>query len=169
MVMSSKYSKALLLGALAALPPAIFFVAANFWPDYGFMQPNDFYLGSDFVNYWMGGRLALLGRLDALYDVAAAVVAGGELLYLEDVASRVADGALALGHVARVRVAVRKPHVALPGPLEHAGVVLERDRMRIEQKTQSPTLPDPTAEQRWLSMGRPGLARADASDGARPA
>ena len=69
--MGSKYSKALLLGALAALPPAIFFIAANFWPDYGFMQPNDFYLGSDFVNYWMGGRLALLGRLDALYDVAA--------------------------------------------------------------------------------------------------
>jgi hypothetical protein len=69
--MGSKYSKALLLGALAALPPAIFFVAANFWPDYGYMQPNDFYLGSDFVNYWMGGRLALLGRLDALYDVAA--------------------------------------------------------------------------------------------------
>jgi hypothetical protein len=69
--MGSKYSKALLLGALVALPPAIFFVAANFWPDYGFMQPNDFYLGSDFVNYWMGGRLALLGRLDALYDIAA--------------------------------------------------------------------------------------------------
>ena len=69
--MGGKYSKALLLGALAALPPAVLFVAANFWPDYGYMQPNDFYLGSDFVNYWMGGRLAMLGRLDALYDVAA--------------------------------------------------------------------------------------------------
>ena len=69
------------------------------------------------------------GGLDyrALYDVAAGVVAAGGLHYLEDVASRVADGALALGRVARVRVAVRKPHVALQGPLAHAGVVLERD------------------------------------------
>ncbi len=63
----------------------------------------------------------------ALYDVAASVVASTELLYLEEVASRVADAALALGRVSRVRVAVRKPHVALPGPLAHAGVVLERD------------------------------------------
>jgi len=80
------------------------------------------------VDAWLG-RAAAHEVLDyrALYDVAAAVVAGGELLYIEDVASRVADGALALGGVARVRVAVRKPHVALPGPLAHAGVVLERD------------------------------------------
>jgi dihydroneopterin aldolase len=62
-----------------------------------------------------------------LYDAAADVVASTELLYLEDVAARVADRALALGAVARVRVAVRKPHVALPGPLAHAAVVLERD------------------------------------------
>ena len=79
------------------------------------------------VDAWLA-RAAAPEVLDyrALYDVTAAVVAGGELLYIEDVASRVADGALALGGVARVRVAVRKPHVALPGPLAHAGVVLER-------------------------------------------
>ena len=64
----------------------------------------------------------------ALYDVAASVVADSELLYLEDVASRVADGTLALGRVSRVRVAVRKPHVALPGPLGGAEVRLERAR-----------------------------------------
>ena len=63
----------------------------------------------------------------ALYEAAARVVRQDELLYLEDVAARVADGALALGSVARVRVAVRKPHVALPGPLAHAEVVLERE------------------------------------------
>lgn len=62
----------------------------------------------------------------ALYDATAAVVATDELLYLEDVAARVADGALALGSIAQVRVAVRKPHVALPGPVAYAGVVLER-------------------------------------------
>lgn len=80
------------------------------------------------VDAWLA-RAAGPAVLDyrALYDVAAAVVADGELRYLEDVASRVADGALALGRVSRVRVAVRKPHVALPGPLAHAGVVLERD------------------------------------------
>lgn len=68
------------------------------------------------------------GILDyrALYDAAADVVADGDLHYLEDVAARVADRTLALGRVAQVRVAVRKPHVALPGPLAHAGVILER-------------------------------------------
>ena len=78
------------------------------------------------VDAWPAPAAAVLDYR-ALYDVAASVVATSELLYLEDVASRVADGALALGRIARVRVAVRKPHVALPGPLAHAGVVLERD------------------------------------------
>ena len=64
----------------------------------------------------------------ALYDAAASVAASGPLVYLEDVASDVADRALAAGDVERVRVAVRKPHVALAGPLEFAEVVLERDR-----------------------------------------
>jgi len=60
--------KTLLLGSLFALPAGVMLVANSFWPNAGFMQPNDFYLGSDFVNYWMGGRLALQGRLDVLYD-----------------------------------------------------------------------------------------------------
>ncbi|MDF1501535.1 dihydroneopterin aldolase [Roseisolibacter sp. H3M3-2] len=62
----------------------------------------------------------------ALYDAAADVVASTELLYLEDVAARVADRALALGAGGPVRVAVRTPHVALPGPLAHAGGMRER-------------------------------------------
>ncbi len=81
------------------------------------------------VDAWHAADDAVLDYR-ALYDVAAGVVADDALLYLEDVASRVADGALALDRVSRVRVAVRKPHVALPGPLAHAGVVLERDARR---------------------------------------
>ena len=64
----------------------------------------------------------------ALYDAASTATRGGRLLYLEDVASDVADRALATGDVERVRVAVRKPHVALGGPLDFAEVVLERTR-----------------------------------------
>jgi len=63
------YAKALLAGALFALPVAVMFAAVSFWPNAQLHQPNDFYLGSDFVNYWTGGRLALEGRLDILYDL----------------------------------------------------------------------------------------------------
>lgn len=62
----------------------------------------------------------------ALYAAAQAVVAGEPLSYLEDVAAGVADRVLAAGTAARVRVAVRKPHVAMPGPVAYAEVVLER-------------------------------------------
>ena len=62
--------KTLLLGSLFALPSGAMLVANSFWPNADLLQPNDFYLGSDFVNYWAGGRLALQGRLDVLYDFA---------------------------------------------------------------------------------------------------
>jgi len=65
------YPNALLLASLAALPSAAMLVANSFWPDAQLMQPNGFFLGSDFVNYWTGGRLALQGRLDVIYDLAA--------------------------------------------------------------------------------------------------
>ena len=48
--------------------------------------------------------------------------------YLEELVERTASGVLALPAVARVRVAARKPHVALPGPLAYAEVVIEQDR-----------------------------------------
>ena len=78
------------------------------------------------VDAWREGARTSVLDYRSLYDATAAVVAGDALLYLEDIASRVADATLAAGDVSRVRVAVRKPHVALPGPLAHAGVVLER-------------------------------------------
>jgi dihydroneopterin aldolase len=68
------------------------------------------------------------GVLDyrALYALAAERSAREPLEYLEDVATQIADGALALDGVTHVRVAVRKPHVMLDGPLAYAEIVVER-------------------------------------------
>lgn len=63
-----------------------------------------------------------------LYDLAAGVLREGHIRYLEDLVERIAAGALEIEGVERVRVAVRKPHVALGGPLDHAEVALERSR-----------------------------------------
>jgi 7,8-dihydroneopterin aldolase/epimerase/oxygenase len=68
------------------------------------------------------------GVLDyrSLYALASGCVAHEPLDYLEDVATRIADGALALSGVTHARVAVRKPHVMLDGPLAYAEIVVER-------------------------------------------
>lgn len=63
-----------------------------------------------------------------LYDLVAAIISNGHIRYLEDLADRVADSALEMNGVSRAAVTVRKPHVALPGPLEHAEVSLDRRR-----------------------------------------
>jgi FolB domain-containing protein len=63
-----------------------------------------------------------------LYDIVAEVMAQQHHLYLEDVAEQIAARALQARAVARARVSVRKPHVALPGPLAHAEVTVERRR-----------------------------------------
>lgn len=63
----------------------------------------------------------------ALYDLTSAVFTAGPIDFLEQIAERIADGAIQ--HSVRVRnarVAVRKPHVGLPGPLAYAEVVVER-------------------------------------------
>jgi 7,8-dihydroneopterin aldolase/epimerase/oxygenase len=63
----------------------------------------------------------------ALYDATASVIDSGPIDFLEEIGDRVA--ARAMDHSARIRtarVAVRKPHVALPGPLAYAEVVVER-------------------------------------------
>lgn len=61
-----------------------------------------------------------------LYDIAAEVMAQEHHLYLEDVAEQIAARALQTVGVTEARVAVRKPHVALPGPLAYAEVAIER-------------------------------------------
>jgi dihydroneopterin aldolase len=63
-----------------------------------------------------------------LHEDAAHVVAAGPLRYLEEIAEAVAARALARPRVDRARVSVRKPHVALPGPLAYAEVTVERAR-----------------------------------------
>jgi dihydroneopterin aldolase len=70
------------------------------------------------------------GVLDyrTLYGLAANRVSREPLDYLEDVAGAIADDALALDSVTHVRVAVRKPHVLLDGPLAYAEIVVERAR-----------------------------------------
>ena len=61
-----------------------------------------------------------------LYALAAERATAGPLEYLEEVATQIADGAMALGGVTHARVAVRKPHVLLDGPLDYAEIVVER-------------------------------------------
>ncbi|MCU0627429.1 MAG: dihydroneopterin aldolase [Gemmatimonadaceae bacterium] len=63
-----------------------------------------------------------------LWAIADGVVSRGPLEYLEAIAEAIGEGCLARLPVERVRVAVRKPHVTLPGPLAGAEVVLEVER-----------------------------------------
>jgi len=63
-----------------------------------------------------------------LYELVAAIIGNGHIRYLEDLADQVVQGALEIPGVSRASVKVRKPHVALPGPLQHAEVGLDRRR-----------------------------------------
>jgi dihydroneopterin aldolase len=76
------------------------------------------------------GRLSVSDIVDyrRVYELVADVVTKGHTNFLEEVGERIADRALQLPLVERVRIAVRKPNVALPGPLEYAEVALERER-----------------------------------------
>jgi dihydroneopterin aldolase len=64
-----------------------------------------------------------------VYDLVAEVVTQGHTNFLEEVGERIAERALELPLVERVRIAVRKPNVALPGPLAYAEIALERERV----------------------------------------
>ncbi len=61
-----------------------------------------------------------------LYDLVAGIVATGHIRYLEDLVEAVAEATLRVNGVGRARVRVRKPHVALGGPLQYAEVTLDR-------------------------------------------
>jgi 7,8-dihydroneopterin aldolase/epimerase/oxygenase len=63
-----------------------------------------------------------------LYDVVAGRVTAAPLRFLEDVARTLVGDLLARPYVRRARVAVRKPHVPLPGPLAYAEVVVDSGR-----------------------------------------
>ena len=63
-----------------------------------------------------------------LYAIVRDVVEAEPLDYLETVGAAIATRVLAMPGAAHVRVAVRKPHVALGGPLAYAEVVVEQSR-----------------------------------------
>lgn len=62
-----------------------------------------------------------------IYEAARDVMSAQPLDYLETIGDTIARRVLGLPGVRRARVAVRKPHVPLPGPLEYAEVVVYRD------------------------------------------
>lgn len=63
-----------------------------------------------------------------LYDLVAKVVGSSPHRLLEALCEKVASRVLAVTPVRRVRVAARKPHVPIAGPLDYVEVVLERER-----------------------------------------
>jgi dihydroneopterin aldolase len=63
----------------------------------------------------------------ALYEIVAQTFLSGPIDFLEEVGDRIAQRTLDHNSLIQsVRVAVRKPHVALGGPLAYAEVVTER-------------------------------------------
>ncbi|SRR5579883_2394154 len=78
------------------------------------------------LSVWPSAATPTVIDYRALYAVAAESVGSQHTAYLEDLAERVVTRALRLPGVSAARAAVRKPHVALPGPLAYAEVVLER-------------------------------------------
>ena len=61
-----------------------------------------------------------------LYSHVADVMSARHINYLEEAAERIADRVLQMHGVVAAHVAVRKPHVALPGPLAYAEVSITR-------------------------------------------
>jgi dihydroneopterin aldolase len=78
-----------------------------------------------------GARMSAKDIVDyrRVYEIVAEVVTHGHTQFLEEVGERIADRALQLPLVEKVRIAIRKPNVALPGPLAYAEVALERERV----------------------------------------
>lgn len=63
-----------------------------------------------------------------LYALVAETVGASHHRLLEGLCEKIASRALALAPVERVRIAARKPHAPISGPLEYVEVVLERGR-----------------------------------------
>jgi len=63
-----------------------------------------------------------------LYKLVGDTVGTSHHRLLEALCEQIAQAALALEGVSRVRVAARKPHAPVPGPLDAVEVVIERSR-----------------------------------------
>ncbi|MDZ7630404.1 MAG: dihydroneopterin aldolase [Gemmatimonadaceae bacterium] len=76
---------------------------------------------------WVTGAISDGAGIDYrdLHAVASGVVSRSPLRFLETIAAQIAEDALARPNVVGARVAVRKPHVALAGPLDYVEVVVE--------------------------------------------
>jgi dihydroneopterin aldolase len=95
-------------------------------------------LGQRFlVDLWadVDERAAASDRIDETVDyrrlaaLVREVFAGEQRLLLEGLAGAIADQALErFDGVSRIRVRVRKPDVVLDPPVEHAAVIVERER-----------------------------------------
>lgn len=72
------------------------------------------------------GELAVDYR--ELHALTSAAVSRQPLHFLETIAQDLIDASLRLPHVVGARAAVRKPHVALGGPLDHAEIVMQDGR-----------------------------------------
>ncbi len=82
--MNETFRRTLLIAAVLAAPAMFAVIAFLQWPKHGLVLQSGSYLGVDFLNYWLGGRLAYTGRIGELYDVdaynlAAAVLFGPNL------------------------------------------------------------------------------------------
>ena len=63
-----------------------------------------------------------------LYELVERIIAAGPIDYLETAADRITRAAFEDPRIHQTRVAIRKPHVALPGPLAYAEVVVRHSR-----------------------------------------
>ncbi len=68
----------------------------------------------------------------SLYGLVADSVGTSHHRLLEALCEQIAAKVLALDHVDRVRVAARKPHAPIPGPLDSVEVVIERARDGVD-------------------------------------
>jgi dihydroneopterin aldolase len=64
-------------------------------------------------------------------QAAREIVEGESAQLLEHLGARIADAALRDRRVQRARVRLRKPHVAMPVPLEYLGVEIVREQNAV--------------------------------------
>jgi dihydroneopterin aldolase len=63
-----------------------------------------------------------------LYQIVSEIVGTSHHTLLEALCEKIAARVLTIGAIERVRVAARKPHAPIAGPLDHVEVVVERER-----------------------------------------
>jgi len=63
-----------------------------------------------------------------LYEIVDRIIGAGPIDYLETAADRITRAAFEDPRIHETRVAIRKPHVAMPGPLAYAEVVVRHSR-----------------------------------------